>query len=86
MLYFSAQYQPRAFISFHVIVVLKLQVLDCLPKNLPWTIPESEFEYRRDLRRQCIFTIDPSTARDLDDSLSCEDLGDGLYSSCYVQL
>jgi DIS3-like exonuclease 2 len=55
------------------------EVLGCLPKNLPWSIPPAEFKYRRDLRQQCIFTIDPSTARDLDDSLSCEDLGDGFY-------
>lgn len=26
------------------------EVLDCLPKNLPWTIPPEEFEKRRDLR------------------------------------
>ena len=32
-----------------------------------------------DLRERCIFTIDPSTARDLDDALSWEDLGDGQY-------
>lgn len=30
-----------------------------------------EFALRRDLRSQCIFTIDPSTARDLDDALHC---------------
>ena len=33
--------------------------------------------YRRDYRSSCVFTIDPATARDLDDALSCEDLGDG---------
>lgn len=30
-----------------------------------------ELALRRDLRSQCIFTIDPSTARDLDDALHC---------------
>ncbi|XP_071109120.1 DIS3-like exonuclease 2 isoform X1 [Haliotis cracherodii] len=54
------------------------EVLTCLPTS-PWVIPESEFEYRQDLRRQCIFTIDPSTARDLDDAMSIEDLGNGSY-------
>lgn len=28
-------------------------------------------------RKDCIFTIDPSTARDLDDALSCKPLTDG---------
>lgn len=26
------------------------EVLDCLPKNLPWTIPPEEMRKRRDLR------------------------------------
>ncbi|KAH9492825.1 DIS3-like exonuclease 2 [Bulinus truncatus] len=55
------------------------QVVACLPQNLPWTIPESEFAYRKDLRQTCIFTIDPATARDLDDAVSVEDLGNGKY-------
>ncbi|KAM4727679.1 DIS3-like exonuclease 2 [Anableps anableps] len=55
------------------------EVLDCLPKNLPWTIPPEEFEKRRDLRQECIFTIDPATARDLDDALSCKQLPDGNF-------
>ncbi|XP_046571532.1 LOW QUALITY PROTEIN: DIS3-like exonuclease 2 [Haliotis rubra] len=52
------------------------EVLTCLPAS-PWVIPESEFEYRNDLRRQCIFTIDPATARDLDDAVSIEELENG---------
>ncbi|KAM6918323.1 DIS3-like exonuclease 2 [Xenentodon cancila] len=54
-------------------------VLDCLPKNLPWTIPPEEMKTRRDLRKECIFTIDPATARDLDDALSCKRLPDGNF-------
>lgn len=27
-----------------------MEVLDCLPKNLPWTIPPEEIRNRRDLR------------------------------------
>jgi len=54
------------------------QVLNSLPK-VPWSIPESEFTYRRDLRHLCIFTIDPATARDLDDALHCIKLNDDLY-------
>uniref|UniRef100_A0A3Q1FN38 DIS3-like exonuclease 2 n=1 Tax=Acanthochromis polyacanthus TaxID=80966 RepID=A0A3Q1FN38_9TELE len=55
------------------------EVLDCLPKNLPWTIPPEEMRKRRDLRSECIFTIDPATARDLDDALSCKQLPDGNF-------
>ncbi|KAM4043155.1 DIS3-like exonuclease 2 isoform 2-T3 [Anomaloglossus baeobatrachus] len=54
-------------------------VVKCLPQNLPWTIPKEEMEKRRDLRKECIFTIDPATARDLDDALSCKLLPDGNF-------
>ncbi|XP_056355046.1 DIS3-like exonuclease 2 isoform X2 [Oenanthe melanoleuca] len=53
------------------------EVLECLPQNLPWVISPGELAKRRDLRKECIFTIDPSTARDLDDALSCKQLPDG---------
>uniref|UniRef100_A0A6J0VBH9 DIS3-like exonuclease 2 n=2 Tax=Pogona vitticeps TaxID=103695 RepID=A0A6J0VBH9_9SAUR len=53
------------------------EVLRCLPQSLPWTIPPEEMAKRRDLRKECIFTIDPSTAKDLDDALSCKQLPDG---------
>ncbi|KAL6491341.1 hypothetical protein MHYP_G00016860 [Metynnis hypsauchen] len=55
------------------------EALACLPQNLPWTIPAKEFTKRRDLRKECIFTIDPATARDLDDALSCRQLPDGNF-------
>lgn len=48
------------------------EVLPCLPDiTTPgsWKIPEAEFAYRRDFRQECLFTIDPTTARDLDDAL-----------------
>ncbi|XP_071422650.1 DIS3-like exonuclease 2 isoform X2 [Pithys albifrons albifrons] len=53
------------------------EALECLPQNLPWVISQEELTKRRDLRKECIFTIDPSTARDLDDALSCKQLPDG---------
>ncbi len=53
-------------------------VENCLPK-LPFTIPESEIARRKDLRKQCIFTIDPETAKDLDDAVSCVPLPDGNF-------
>ncbi|CAJ0572563.1 unnamed protein product, partial [Mesorhabditis spiculigera] len=42
-----------------------------------WKIDEFEFRYRIDLREETIFTIDPLTARDLDDALhikACSDI------------
>lgn len=35
-------------------------------------------------RKDCIFTIDPSTARDLDDALSCKSLADGRMGFLYT--
>ncbi|UJR26589.1 hypothetical protein I4U23_007909 [Adineta vaga] len=56
------------------------EVIKCLPlEKDKWTVPEEEFSKRLDLRNQCIFTIDPATARDLDDALSCERLENGHY-------
>ncbi|XP_074171081.1 DIS3-like exonuclease 2 [Rhinolophus sinicus] len=55
------------------------EVLDCLPQGVPWTIPPEEFSQRRDLRKDCVFTIDPSTARDLDDALSCKPVANGIF-------
>ncbi|XP_028393112.1 DIS3-like exonuclease 2 [Dendronephthya gigantea] len=55
------------------------EVLDCLPKDLPWKIPEKELESRRDFRDVCVFTIDPATARDLDDALHCTKFDDGTF-------
>ncbi|TFY81870.1 hypothetical protein EWM64_g2137 [Hericium alpestre] len=57
-------------------------VIKCLPP-IPWTevfsIPEREFEVRKDLRKERIFTIDPDTAKDLDDALSIKLNEDGTY-------
>ena len=43
----------------------------------PWAIPGAELAARRDLRSWRIFSIDPPTARDLDDALSIEALSEG---------
>ncbi|XP_016982277.1 DIS3-like exonuclease 2 [Drosophila rhopaloa] len=42
-------------------------------------ISKIDLSQRRDLRKMCIFTIDPMTARDLDDAVSIEKLGDNRY-------
>ncbi|KAF8165293.1 hypothetical protein B0H34DRAFT_688609 [Crassisporium funariophilum] len=53
-------------------------VLKCLPP-VPWTIPERELETRKDLRGERIFSIDPETAKDVDDALSVHLNDDGTY-------
>lgn len=52
------------------------EALACLPET-PWVIPEEALANRRDFRDECVFTIDPLTARDLDDALHCKRLPDG---------
>ncbi|KAG4382809.1 hypothetical protein AAZX31_14G152500 [Glycine max] len=54
------------------------EALSCLP-CVPWEVPLKEIQSRIDLRNLCIFTIDPSTATDLDDALSIEELPNGNY-------
>ncbi|XP_043244120.1 DIS3-like exonuclease 2 isoform X2 [Amphibalanus amphitrite] len=54
------------------------QDLPGLP-TVPWSIPADEIERRRDFRKECVFTIDPLTARDLDDAVSCRRLESGDY-------
>jgi protein SSD1 len=51
-------------------------VVKCLPP-MPWSIPEREIETRRDFRSFRIFTIDPETAKDLDDAVHVRELDDG---------
>uniref|UniRef100_A0A7S4HTI3 RNB domain-containing protein n=1 Tax=Vannella robusta TaxID=1487602 RepID=A0A7S4HTI3_9EUKA len=55
---------------------------DSLLVGLPlsgWQIPEDEIERRVDLRNELIFSIDPPTAKDLDDALSCVRLPNGNF-------
>ncbi|KAL9646752.1 hypothetical protein ABK040_001174 [Willaertia magna] len=45
-----------------------------------WRIPETEFLKRRDLRNtERIFSVDPKHSKDLDDAISIQSTGDGLY-------
>ncbi len=48
-------------------------------QRIPEQIPKEEFERRRDLREEFIFTIDPADAKDFDDALSIEVLENGNY-------
>jgi len=49
------------------------------PKTGEWIIPKAEIDSRLDLRSNRIFTIDPITARDLDDALSIDHVRDDIY-------
>ncbi|VDM40534.1 unnamed protein product [Toxocara canis] len=52
--------------------------LSSLPisEGVEWTIDEKEFKYRRDFRDETVLTIDPITARDLDDALHIKSIDD----------
>ena len=47
--------------------------------TLPYTIPAKERKSRKDLTGYTVFTIDPDTAKDLDDALHWRQLGDGKF-------
>eukprot|EP01102_Stenamoeba_stenopodia_P023108 TRINITY_DN984_c0_g1_i4.p1 TRINITY_DN984_c0_g1~~TRINITY_DN984_c0_g1_i4.p1 ORF type:complete len:1231 (+),score=388.91 TRINITY_DN984_c0_g1_i4:364-4056(+) len=53
------------------------QVLTSLP-SANWQIPSEEIGRRRDMRNDRIFTIDPLTARDMDDAISCIMINDDI--------
>ena len=44
-----------------------------------WKIADDQVAKRREFRRECVFTIDPQTARDLDDALHIKKLDDDVY-------
>ncbi|UXI15623.1 sulfhydryl oxidase 1-like [Sarcoptes scabiei] len=44
-----------------------------------WKIPLEEFKNRKDLRNDCVFTIDPETAKDLDDAVSFRAISQNLF-------
>ncbi|XP_034831220.1 DIS3-like exonuclease 2 isoform X1 [Maniola hyperantus] len=47
--------------------------------RLDYTIPDEEITLREDCRKLCIFSIDPFNCRDIDDAVSCRELGNGNY-------
>lgn len=47
--------------------------------DIPEEIPISEYERRRDMRSEVVFTIDPEDAKDFDDALSIEKMDNGNY-------
>ena len=57
---------------FEVSLLQGLPPIDYIPTA-------SDLEGREDWRSRCIFTIDPATAVDLDDAVSCKPLDNGNY-------
>lgn len=47
---------------------------------------ETDLADREDLRKHCIFTIDPATAVDLDDALSCRPLENGNFEVLFASI
>ncbi|KAH7683826.1 Exoribonuclease II protein [Dioscorea alata] len=68
-IFFENSIHPATFSS---------ELLDCIPVD-PWSVPSKELHIRKDLRNICTFTIDPSSAVDLDDALSVEVVSNGIY-------
>ena len=58
---------------------LKIFLDNLDPETNHWTIPEQEISQRLDLRKKRIFTIDPITAKDLDDALSIDKVSEFVY-------
>jgi len=55
---------------------------ETLLKGLPgsdYILTDADMKDREDWRHECIFTIDPVTAADMDDALSCKVLDNGNY-------
>ena len=50
--------------------------VDELPGS-EWAMTPAEIARRRDFRAECVFSIDPATARDLDDALHIKQLRNG---------
>lgn len=53
-------------------------IRDLFPR-LDYTIPEDEIKSREDCRKLCLFSIDPSNCRDIDDAVSVKELENGNY-------
>lgn len=56
-----------------------LMKMCCLPAEESWSVPKPELKTQRDFRRKCVFTIDPASARDMDDAVPYELLHNRNY-------
>jgi protein SSD1 len=56
-----------------------LNFFSLFSRSLPSSVPDREFEVRKDLRGERIFSIDPAASKDLDDAVSVKLNDDGTY-------
>ena len=76
----SEEYEPEGKpIDEKILESLRVFTKDIDKSSLEWIIPEQEISKRLDLRSKRIFTIDPLTAKDLDDALSIDKISDTIY-------
>lgn len=70
----------RALILEHNLDVLPYQeeLLEELPDS-DYILTDDDMKDREDWRHECVFTIDPPAAVDLDDAISCKILDNGNY-------
>lgn len=54
------------------------ELLEEIPDS-DYTLTDADMKDREDWRHECIFTIDPATAVDIDDAISCKVLDNGNY-------
>lgn len=55
-----------------------VSIMNSIPE-VPFVIPKIDYENRENLTKNCVITIDPDTAKDLDDALSLKLLKNGNY-------
>ncbi len=76
----SDEYEtPGQGINEKVHESLRVFTKDIDPLSQEWIIHQDEIKRRVDLRDKRIFTIDPLTAKDLDDALSIDKISDFIY-------
>ncbi|KAI7862360.1 hypothetical protein BDF14DRAFT_1736410 [Spinellus fusiger] len=54
------------------------EIMSGLP-SIPWEIPSVEYKVRRNYSKERIFSIDPATAKDLDDALHIKPYENGMF-------
>lgn len=71
--------QNKALILENLIDIAEIPEVALADIQADETVISNEMESREDLRKECIFTIDPITAKDLDDAMSLKKLRNGNY-------
>ncbi|KAI9216053.1 hypothetical protein BC828DRAFT_340243, partial [Blastocladiella britannica] len=72
--------QTAAFLEENNILDVPFEddCLSCLPET-PYVISDEERNRRWDLTDECIYTVDPRTAKDLDDAIHIKEIDQDIY-------